>query len=294
MEETAEGGPVNVWLRPGQPDDAEICGPICYDAFSAIADAHGFPSDYPSAAVATALLADRFRHPGIYSVVAEADGSVAGSAFMDERSPIGGIGPVTVAPSQQNQGIGRLLMQDLLRRAAEQRAPGVRLVQTTYHNRSLSLYAKLGFQVRELLACVQGTPVNQTIPGYAVRAATAADIAACDGLCMRVHGHHRHGEVSDSVGEGTCLVVEHHGRLSGYSTGPAFAAHSVGATNEDLKALIGAATGFPGPGILVPATNTELFNWCLDGGLRIVELLSLMTIGLYNQPAGSYLPSILF
>ena len=72
-------------------------------------------------------------------------------------------------------------MQDVLRRAAEQRAPGVRLVQTTYHNRSLSLYAKLGFQVRELVACVQGTPVDQVIPGYEVRAATAADIAACDG-----------------------------------------------------------------------------------------------------------------
>lgn len=44
----------------------------------------------------------------------------------------------------------------------------------------------------------------------------------------------------------------------------------------------------------MPASNTDLFNWCLAGGLRIVELLSLMTIGLYNQPAGSYLPSILF
>jgi predicted N-acetyltransferase YhbS len=285
---------VNVWLRPGQPDDAEICGPICYDAFSAIARAHGFPSDYPSAEAATALLSDRLRHPGVYCVVAEAGGSVVGSAFMDERSPIAGIGPVTVAPSVQNQGIGRLLMQDVLRRAAEQRAPGVRLLQTTYHSRSLSLYTKLGFRVRELVACVQGAPVNLLVPGYEVRAATAADIAACDALCTRVHGHHRHGEVSDSVGDGACRVVEHHGRLSGYSTGLAFDAHSVGETNEDLKALIGAATGFLGPGILVPASNTDLFNWCLASGLRIVELLSLMTIGLYNQPAGSYLPSILF
>ena len=65
--------------------------------------------------------------------------------------------------------------------------------------------------------------VHVVIPGYEVRAATAADIAACDALCMRVHGYHRHGEVSDSV-----------------------------------------------------------------------ELLSLMTIGLYNRPAGSYLPSILY
>jgi predicted N-acetyltransferase YhbS len=294
MAETAERGPVNVWLRPGQPDDAEMCGPICYDAFSAIAGAHGFPNDYPSAEVATALLSDRLRHPGVYSVVAEAGGSVVGSAFMDERSSIAGIGPVTVALGVQNQGIGRLLMEDVLRRAAEQRAPGVRLLQTTYHNRSLSLYTKLGFQVRELVACVQGAPVNLVIPGHEVRAATAADIADCDALCMRVHGHHRHGEVSDSVGDGACLVVEHHGRLSGYSTGLAFGAHSVGETNEDLKALIGTATEFLGPGILVPASNTDLFNWCLAGGLRIVELLSLMTIGLYNQPAGSYLPSILY
>jgi hypothetical protein len=96
------------------------------------------------------------------------------------------------------------------------------------------------------------------------------------------------------VGGGTCVVVEHHGRLSGYSTGLAFGAHSGGETNEDLKALIGAAAGFSDPGILLPVSNTDLFNWCLAGGLRIVELLSLMTIGLYNQSAGSYLPSILY
>jgi hypothetical protein len=48
-----------------------------------------------------------------------------------------------------------------------------------------------------------------------------------------------------------------------------------------------------GPGILVPTANTDLFGWCLTSGLRIVQLMTLMTIGLYNQPAGSYLPSIL-
>jgi hypothetical protein len=132
------------------------------------------------------------------------------------------------------------------------------------------------------------------IPGYEVRAATAADIAACDALCMRVHGYHRHGEVSDSVSGGTCVVVDYHGRLSGYGTGLVFGPHSVGETNEDLKALIGAAAGFLGPAILVPVSNTDLFNWCLADGLRIVELLSLMTIGLCNQSTGSDLPSILY
>jgi hypothetical protein len=87
-------------------------------------------------------------------------------------------------------------------------------------------------------------------------------------------------------------VVEHDDRISGYSTGLANFAHTVGETNEDLKALIGAASEFAGPGILVPLGNSELVGWCLASGLRVVELMTLMTIGLYNEPAGSYLPSI--
>ena len=66
---------------------------------------------------------------------------------MDERSAIAGIGPITIAPSVQNGGVGRLLMMAVMNRAAERHLPvGVRLVQATFHNRSLSLYAKLGFE----------------------------------------------------------------------------------------------------------------------------------------------------
>jgi hypothetical protein len=148
--------------------------------------------------------------------------------------------------------------------------------------------------VRELLACVQGQPLSSQVPGYTVRPATPADVAACDALCRRVHGHDRHGEVVDSVAQHSALVVEHHGRISGYSTGLAFFGHTVGETNEDLRALIGSASEFAGPGILVPLSNGELFEWCLSRGLRVVQLMTLMTIGLYNEPTGSYLPSILY
>jgi GNAT superfamily N-acetyltransferase len=285
---------VNIRLRAGMRDDATVCGRICYDAFGAISQAHGFPSDYPSVETTTSLVSGLLCHPGFYAVVAEDGGRVVGSNFMDERAPIAGIGPISVEPGMQNRGIGRLLMQDVLRRASGRSVPGIRLLQTTYHNRSLSLYAKLGFQVRELVACMQGSPPRAAVPGYEVRAATAADIAICDSLCIQVHGHHRHGEVADSVTDGTCLLVEHHGRVSGYSTGVAFSAHSVGETNEDIKALITAAPQLAGPGILVPTSNADLLGWCLACGLRVVELLAIMTIGLYNQPVGSYLPSILY
>ena len=89
-------------------------------------------------------------------------------------------------------------------------------------------------------------------------------------------------------------MVEHDDRITGYSTGLAFFGHTVGESNEDLKALIGSASEFAGPGILVPLSNSELVGWCLANGLRVIQLMTLMTIGLYNEPAGAWLPSILY
>ena len=37
-----------------------------------------------------------------------------------------------------------------------------------------------------------------------------------------------------------------------------------------------------------------LSRWCLEKGLRVTQVMTLMTVGLYNEPAGAYLPSILF
>ena len=69
--------------------------------------------------------------------------------------------------------------------------------------------------------------------------------------------------------------------------------HAVGETNRDLMALIGAASAFAGPGILA-LRNGALFQWCLGHGLRVVQVMTLMTTGLYNEPAGAYLPSVLY
>ena len=285
---------MDVNLRPGTPADAEACGRICYDAFAAIAAAHGVPCDFPSPEAATAVISSLLAHPGFWGVVAEADGEVVGSNFVEERAVIAGVGPITVAPAAQNAAIGQQLMAAVMERAADRRASGVRLVQTAYHTRSLALYAKLGFEVREPLACMQGPPVGGAIEGYAVRPATAADFEACNRICRAVHGHDRPGEVSDALAQGAALVVEHDGAITGYSTGVSFFAHSVGQTLEDLKALIGAATGFGSPGVLVPIRTGPLFRYCLEHGLRVVQVMTLMTTGLYNEPTGAYLPSIMY
>lgn len=285
---------MEVRLRPGTPGDAEICGRICYEAFGAVAREHAFAPGFPAPEVGVGLVSMLLAHPGFYSVVAEVNGKVVGSNFLDERSAIVGVGPVTVAPTVQDHGIGRVLMRAVVERAADRGYPGIRLLQSAYNNCSLSLYANLGFQVRDLLACMQGVPPGGGVAGYRVRPATAVDADGCAAVCRRVHGHDRTGELRDAIEQGTALVVEHDGRISGYASDLAFFSHAVGESNEDLKALIMAADAYAGPGILVPTTNAELFQWCLQRGLRVVQLMTLMTIGLYNPPQGAYMPSVLY
>jgi predicted N-acetyltransferase YhbS len=285
---------MSIKLRKGTAADAAACGTICYEAFKSVCTAHGFPPDFPSAEVASGALSDLLGHPGFYSVVAELDGRVVGSNFLDERSRIYGIGPISVDPNVQNRGIGALLMQDVLDRTAAQRAAGVRLLQAGFHNRSLCLYSTLGFRTREPMSILQGAPLKQKFPGYDVRPATSADVAACNRICHAVHGFDRRGELEDAIARKTAAVVEHQGRITGYTAGIAFDAYTVAETNTALMALIGAAPSFGGPGFLLPTRNHEVFTWCLKGGLRLVYQMTLMTIGLYNEPTGAYMPSVLY
>lgn len=285
---------MTVTLRAGSIEDAKECGRICYEAFRSIAEQHNFPPDFPSLEVATEVVTMPLSHPGFYSVVAELDGKIVGSNFLDERSTIAGIGPVSVDPPVMNRTIGRQLMQAVMDRAVQRGLPRMRLVQITWHFRSLALYTKLAFETRETLSLMQGKPVALNIPGYEVRPAREADLPACNQICFHVHGHDRGGELLDAIKQGTANVVERLGRITGYSTGIGLFNHAIGETTDDLKALIAAAQTFLGPGFFVPSRNGELLRWCLNHGLRVVNQATLMTIGLYNEPAGAYLPAILY
>lgn len=284
----------SVEVRRALPGDAEACGRICYDAFAAINRQHNFPPDFPSPEVGSGLLGMLFAHPGFYCVVAELEGRIVGSNCLDERSSIAGVGPITVDPAIQNQGLGRILMQAVLDRAHERGFAGVRLLQAAFHNRSLSLYTKLGFDIREPMSVLQGLPLGLQFDGCAVSAAKAEDVDEATRVCQRVHGHGRAGELRDGIGQGTALVVRRHGRTTGYASGFGYFAHAVGESNLDIQALIGAAEACNGPGIIVPSRNAELFRWCLDHGMRVLQPMTLMTMGLYNEPAGAYLPSVLY
>ncbi len=281
-------------VRIAKPEDAPLCGQICSEAFNTISQRHGFPSDSPDSAAPTDLLSMMFSHPGFYCVVAESDGRIIGSNCLDERSTIAGVGPITIDPQVQNRGVGRRLMRAVMDRALERGSAGIRLVQAAYHNRSLSLYAGLGFEVREPLACMQGRTVQRSIPGCAVRPAQPHDLDGCNALSRRVHGFDRSRELADAIAQGSAIVAEREDRITGYASTLAFFGHAAAETNPDLQALIASADSFGGPGILVPSRNSALFQWCLANGLRVVQTMTLMSMGLYNDPAGAWLPSVGF
>lgn len=285
---------MNVQIRAMEQEDVETCGRICYEAFKAISERHNFPPDFPAPEAAAGLLSELVSRSDIYSIVAEVDGQVCGSNFLWENGVIAGVGPITVDPAVQNSAIGRRLMDEVMRRAEVRRFAGIRLVQAAYHNRSLSLYTKLGFDTREPLSLLQGSALGIVLPGHEVRPATEGDLDACNRLCVRVHGHDRGGELSYAIRQGSASVVEHVGRITGYATEVGFLGHSVAESNEDLKALIGAAEAFPGPGFLLPTRNGDLMRWCLEKGLRVVIPMTLMSTGLYNEPHGAFLPSVIY
>ena len=141
---------------------------------------------------------------------------------------------------------------------------------------------------------MQGPPLALHVPGYTVRRAANGDIDECNALCVRVHGHDRGAELREAIERGRATVVEHADRLTCYATGLGFSGHVVGEGNDALRALIGTASEFSGPGFLLPTRNGPVFRWCLEHGLRIVQPMTLMSIGLYNEPQGVFLPSIVY
>lgn len=284
----------NIQFRLATPADTIQCGQICFDAFASIAQQHLFPSEFPCLNATVATIGSMIENEGFYSVVAERNGKIIGSNFLDERGAIVGIGPISVDPDEHNSGIGRQLMQMVIDRAIVMNKSGIRLNTAAHHGRTLALYSKLGFKIQAPVIVLQGQQIKACFAQVRVRQAEPEDLFASSQICHMTHGYDRQSEVQEAISLGSACVVEREGRITGYTTGVSFFGHTVGETNEDIKALIAATTEYQGVGFLIPALNYELLNWCLKHGLRIVMSMNYMSTGLYNTPRSPYLPGILY
>ena len=287
---------MNIAIRPAVADDAQACGRIIYDAFKGITDRHGFPPHFATVEVAIKRANFCINHPAIFGVVAETDGQVVGSNFLDERDPIRGLGPITVDAQVQARGAGRRLMAAVLDRARG--AAGVRLVQDSFNMLSISLYASLGFEVKEPLLLMSGKPNDKPSPGVEVRPLKSEDLDECAELCKRVHGFERRNELKDALQSLSPLIALREDHVVAYAVAVTSSSrnHAVADTDEDMQALLlGAAAINAEPlSFLLPVRQASFLRWCLSEGLRAVMPMTLMAKGKFQKPEGCYLPSVTY
>lgn len=275
-------------------EDVEACGRVAYEAHRTVAASHNVPSEQPSVEFSIGLIGNKLKDTNAVGILAEDDGRILGSVFLNvfPSTPPAVIGPLTVDPAAQG-GVGLKLMEAALDEARRRGIDQVRLVQSPSHLRSLALYVKLGFELREPLVLVHGTPVSASAPdGLTVRGATPEDAADCERLCIDVHGFARGFELRSAIEQKTATVVERAGTIAGYATGIGLRGYAVAKTTGDLEALIAAAPAILGPGFFVPVRNGELLRRLFAGGFRAISPAALMTMGPYREPAGAFLPSI--
>jgi GNAT superfamily N-acetyltransferase len=277
-------------------EDAESCGHVAFNAHWAVAAAHGFPPEHPSVDFSIGLMRAKIGDQNACGAVAERDGRIVGSIFLNTfpPAPVAAIGPLTVDPAAEG-GVGMLLMETALAEARHRGYERVRLVQSPAHIRSLVLYTKLGFAVREPLLLMHGASFEAApVQGSTVREARLEDLLVCNLLCSRVHGFARECELRAAIAQHSATLVERDRKLVAYACGIGLRGYAVAETFEDLQAVICASPQLPGPGFFVPTRNSELLRWLLNCHAKALWPATLMTLGPYQEPIGMFLPSIAF
>ena len=281
-------------FTPGLEHTAEL-GRICFEAFRQVSEGHGFERDFPDAETAANVNGLIQGLPGSFQVAARVDGRLAGSNFLLHSDGVAGLGPITVDPACHGRGIGRRLMQAALDHAARHGVQQVRLLQDTYNTTSISLYASLGFDVREPVGLMKVAPPAE--PDGTVRRAQVGDLPALEDLCVRFYKTNRRNELAVWIERGFAVLVhETRGHIRGYLA-PGKLGHGVAETEAVAMALISQITRYAGPGwdiFFCPLRNTSLYRAALKSGCRLSKIMTLMTLGPYEEPSPVWMPSIAY
>jgi hypothetical protein len=208
--------------------------------------------------------------------------------------PVAGVGPITIDCSLQGRSIGRVLMQDVIDYAQRNNIGQVRLLQDSFNLASLSLYASLGFEVKEAVALMQAAPAVEA--DLSIRPVTEADLPAIEELSKRIYKNSRRNEVAAAAPYGfSAFLREHRGRITGYLI-PGNFGHGIAETEDDALALIGeAARRVPPPfaRFFCPLSEASFFRQAIEARCRVIKVMNYMALGPYEAPDEVWMPSIL-
>ncbi|WP_338674984.1 thioester reductase domain-containing protein [Streptomyces sp. SCSIO 30461] len=299
-------------VREAAWEDLEAMAGVCFDAFGTLNASLGLTPEWSSVEAVTEMFRDRLAAPGCLAFVAvDGTGAVVGSNFLVLGEAVAAFGPLSVATGAQGAGVGRLLMDEVLAAAARHGRDSVRAVQVTNNLGAYRLYASLGFVPCEQLSVVTGyappTPAN--LAGFAVRAMSEDDVAACQELYRGISGHSRDGEIHMAAKRAfgwsrPYVVVDRtSGAIAGYTTGLSDLGHLTAVSDAAARALYTgagelmrrAAPDGPAPRLRIPGRlMPEVLGWALrTRGMSLDRLETLVVRGSYTEPgAGVYCPGL--
>ena len=283
---------MTIELRQARAEDVPELGRICYEAFKDISESHGFQTDFPTVEFAQQAIGMFTAQEDIYGVAAFDGGTAKGSNFLEMWDDVAGIGPVSVDVSSQGAGIGRRTMEHVIAHGRSQGFEMIRLVQDSFNMRSLALYASLGFDLKEPMSYLQLSNINAVAPD--VRPAAPADLDAMDELCRSIYRVSRRHECEAMLQLGFPAFVLDRGGIRGYLIGLAVG-HGVAETDDGMIALINSlGASVPEAHAFVALRNGELYRKALAAGHRNQKVMNLMALGPYEEPRGTFCPSVLF
>lgn len=219
-----------------------------------------------------------------HGVAVETEAGLAATALWWPYEPaFASFGMIIVTPALQGRGIGRLLMDELLRQAEG------RTIILNSTREGYRLYERLGFvpcgQVNQHQAVLQAAPPELRSNG-AIRLLRREDIGAIRDVDWRASGMGRTQLLDALLAIGKFAVIEREGRVSGYACvrrfgrgvviGPVIARDAT-----DAKALIATlAADHRGDFVRidVPAAS-GLSPWLEQIGLRHVDQVVAMVRG---------------
>jgi len=283
---------MTIELRRARADDVPELGRICYEAFKDISESHGFETDFATVEFAQQVVGMLTAQEDVYGVGAYSGGAAKGSNFIEMWDEAAGIGPVSVDVSSQGDGIGRRTMEHVIAHGRAQGFESIRLCQDSFNMRSLALYASLGFDLKEPLSYLALS--NANAPNPDVRPATPDDLDAMDELCRGIYRISRRNECASVMRLGFPAFVLDRNGVRGYLIGTAIG-HGV-AESDDIMAALLSSLGALVPDVhsLLPLRNGELYRKALAAGHRNTKVMNLMALGPYEEPQGTFCPSVLF
>jgi GNAT superfamily N-acetyltransferase len=291
-------------IRRVSAADLPSIGSILYEAFNQVFARHGYPPPVPTREAGETLVSAYHDYDPSACFVAVRDDRLVGSAFFHRRGRRAGVGPVTVDPACQGEGIGRLLMERVIEELSD--CSSIRLFQDAFNQQSFSLYVRLGFQVKDVMAVLRAEPgpasfaVPPGIPGI-IRPMTVGDVPTVAARDTELTGLERSRDLDYLRERGPGFVLEGaDGAIRGYSAsfrigdnlflGPAAAPDAGG-----LYALLDATFRFMKPRVVtvrVAARPGEVMASLLESGFRVRSIGTYMVRGEYDEPSGVSLSAL--